>query len=92
MSKLWKELHERAYNFKGTDDIIYLKEFAEKIPRYTRGCKCREFWVTYIRNHPPVFGEKYFEWTVTCHNAVNLKLNKPVINLEDAKKLYAVKK
>jgi Erv1 / Alr family len=92
MSNLWKELHERAYNFKGKDDTVFLKNFATKIPRYTRGCKCREFWLIYVRSHPPIFGkngEGYFKWSIDCHNAVNLKLKKPVISLEDAKKLYS---
>jgi hypothetical protein len=91
MSQLWKELHERAYDFKGTDDLVFLKGFATKIPRYTTGCKCREFWINYVKRNPPVFGDKYFEWTVKCHNAVNTKLGKPVMSLEEAKKIYSKK-
>ena len=90
MAELWKELHERAYNFKGKDDKIFLLEFSKKIPTFTKGCRCREFWLIYVRNHPPVFGEnrEYFNWTVNLHNEVNKKLGKSIISLEEAKKLY----
>jgi len=93
MSELWKELHERAYNFKGKEDLFFLKNFGNKIPRFTSGCKCKEFWIIYVRSHPPIFGDngEYFSWTVEVHNAVNTKLGKPIISLEDAKKIYSKK-
>ena len=90
MSLLWKELHTRALQNKGEDDTPYLTEFSKKIPKYTRGCSCQEFWRIYIRTHPPKFGpnEEYFAWTVECHNAVNKKLNKPTYTIEETKKFY----
>lgn len=51
-----------------TDDTTYLLNFANRIPQYE--CKCRQIW---IKENPPTFGEKYFEWTVKTHNAVNKK-------------------
>jgi hypothetical protein len=91
MSHLWKELHERAWNFKGKEDNTFLAQFGRKIPRFTVGCSCKEFWMTYVRLHPPKFGDngEYFEWTVECHNQVNKKLNKPSITLEQAKAIYS---
>ena len=90
MSDLWKELHTRSLSFKYNDDMKYLLEFGMKIPRYTTGCKCKEFWVKWIRENPPTFN-KYFEWTVKAHNAVNKKLNKPEFTVEEAKKFYTPK-
>lgn len=87
MSELWKELHTRAL-VTLTDDSQYLREFANRIPRYTSGCKCKESWVILSKTFPPVFGDKYFEWTVKIHNEVNKKLHKPEITLEEARKLY----
>jgi len=87
MSELWKELHTRALKFKGINDTIYLLNFAKKIPRYTKGCKCKEFWNTWVRENPPTY-KNYFEWTVKAHNAVNKKLGKPLYSVEEARKFY----
>lgn len=88
MSELWKELHLRTLNFKGKDDTEFLKNFAKKIPRYTKGCACNEHWKKLVKQHPPVFGEKYFEWGCFCHNEVNKRLGKPTYTVEEARKLY----
>lgn len=87
---LWKELHLRALENKGENDLKYLIDFSTRIPRFTSGCKCREFWVSYIKKFPPKFGanQEYFKWTVDCHNAVNKKLGKPIYSLEEARELY----
>jgi len=91
MAELWKELHIRALANKGKNETEYLKEFAEKIPRYTQGCKCREFWVIWIKSNPPRFGTKgeFFEWTVKAHNQVNKKLKKPEYTIQQAKAYYS---
>ena len=78
MSALWNELHKRALSVK-IDDSAYLKQFAKRIPRYTRGCKCNEHWVKYVKANPPTFGEKYFEWTVKAHNNINLLISIPLL-------------
>ena len=88
MTELWKELHNRALKTE-SNDRVYLRQFARRIPRYTTGCKCREFWNQWIKKNPPVYGEKYFEWTVKAHNAVNRKLNKPVYTVEEARAFYS---
>ena len=89
--ELWRELHERALKNSGENDIIYLAQFATKIPRYTTGCKCKEFWNNWVRLNPPVYGKngEFFEWTVKAHNAVNAKLGKPQYTVEQAKAFYS---
>ena len=91
MSELWKELHVKGLKNKGENEKTFLATFASRIPRFTTGCKCREFWSNWIRVHPPTYGEKgeFFEWTVKAHNAVNTKLGKTTISVEEAKKLYS---
>lgn len=89
---LWKELHERAITMNnGENDLPFLYEFAKRIPKYVK-CNCREFWRKYVISNPPRFGThgEYFAWTVECHNAVNQKLGKPIVSLEEAKKLYLI--
>jgi hypothetical protein len=91
-NSLWKELHDRAYFHDGTNDQKFIDDFGKKIPKYMQGCSCNEFWNKWIKQNPPVFAkEKYFEWTVNAHNATNLKLKKPVMSIEDAKKIWASK-
>ena len=91
MTDLWKELHTNAYKYTGTNDSAFLTAFGRKIPRYIKGCSCQEFWNNWVRTNPAVYGpnKEYFAWTVKTHNAVNKKLGKPEMTLEDALKLYA---
>lgn len=92
MSELWKKLHLRSlkYNVHKGSDMGWLRLWATKIHRYNKGCKCREFWMRWIKLNPPNFktNENYFAWTVTAHNAVNKKLKKQIISVDDALKLY----
>ena len=90
-AELWRELHLNALHYKGTDDSTYLTDFGKKIPRYAKGCMCREHWYGWVRLNPAVYIPEgsYFEWTVRSHNNVNIKLGKPVMDVDDAKKLYS---
>jgi len=88
MAELWKELHLRALTTM-TDDKAYIVAFARRIPRFTTGCKCKEFWNLWVRKNPPTYGADYFAWTVSIHNAVNEKLDKPIMSVEEAHKIYS---
>ena len=82
---LWKTLHLRAYNHKGGDDSIFIRDFSNSIPRYMTGCKCSEHWNRWITYNRPRFEPKlYFAWTVKAHNAVNFKLGKKQLTIEEA--------
>ena len=37
------------------------------------GCACRNHWGTYLRDHPPVFGNGWSRWVWSAHNAVNAR-------------------
>ena len=75
-SLLWKELHERAATFVGTEDNAFIRTWGAKIPRSSSGCSCNEFWIQWRNKNPPTFATKelYFDWTVRLHNAVNVIL------------------
>jgi hypothetical protein len=90
MSQLWNELHTRALNFTGKDDSIFIRNWGNRIPRFKKGCKCKEFWTIWSRNNPPTYypADAYFAWTVKAHNAVNTKLGKKTFTVEEARKLY----
>ena len=70
------------------EERLYLHRFGMKIPRYTKGCKCQEFWNNWYKANPPTF-DKYFEWTVKTHNAVNKKLHKAEISVDEARKIFS---
>ena len=89
---LWKELHLRALNFAGDNDIQFLTDFAKKIPRYTSGCKCKEHWMGLVQRNPPKFGkDEYFAWTVNMHNEISKLIGKPTYTVEQSKLFYSKK-
>lgn len=90
---MWKELHLRALNWDfstNKNDLQFLKGFGHRIPKFETGCKCRSFYNKYLKSNPPTFN-KYFEWTVELHNAVNKKLRKPTVSLEAARGIWTTK-
>jgi hypothetical protein len=88
MAHVWKELHNRAIiHPRGQNDTQFLTIWANKIPNFEGGCKCRSFYVLWKARNPPNFSD-YFTWTVNLHNAVNAKLGKPSMTVEVARRLY----
>ena len=88
---MWSELHQHALNHTtGNDDSIWLKQWSTKIPRYTKGCKCNEHWGKWLAFNKPDFSsaEKYFDWSVKAHNAVNIRLGKQELSSLEVKVLY----
>ena len=87
-----KELHHHALHdhVDGKNDMLWITKWSAKLPRFTTGCKCKEHWGIWLRSNPPNFGtrEKYFTWTVKAHNAVNERLKKPTLTVEEARALY----
>lgn len=50
--------------------------------------KCRRHAVKYINSNPVPKDKSMFEWSVNFHNTVNKRLKKPIVSLEDARKMY----
>ena len=87
---LWKELHERALEYEGDNDMAFLLQFSLRIPQFNEKCRCKEDWMKIVRANPPRFGKngEYFAWTVHCHNEVSKRLGKPTYTVEEAKAFY----
>lgn len=53
-------------------------------------CDCREGYQKILEEYPPDFStsEAFFAWSVALHNAVNAKLGKPVITLQEAYSIW----
>ena len=87
---MWTELHKRALEFSQLNlpnDNAWLCVWIAKLPVFSK-CKCNMFWDKWIVANPPTF-DNYFEWTVRTHNAVNQKLGKKQMTIEEATKKWS---
>lgn len=69
-------------------DAAGLAEWEKTIPQYE--CGCRAFYAKYKADNPPDFStpEAFFAWGVALHNAVNRKLGKPELTIEEALSIW----
>ena len=75
----WIELHNGSIvNAEG------LAAWEICIPQY--GCPCKRFYAEWKAANAPDFSspEAFFAWGVALHNAVNAKLGKPEITIDEA--------
>lgn len=78
---LWALWHRRALDWSGGDDTEWIKrEIMARLP----SCSCGNHAASYLAAHPPVWAD-YFAWTVAFHNAVNARLGRPLLALEEAR-------
>lgn len=63
-----------------------LLEFVSMIPIY--GCGCSEFYHQWADRNPPPIGEDPFEWSWRLHNAVNAKLERAAVSLDEAMAIW----
>jgi len=86
--KLWSSLHRFALNWDGRAESMnpFLDLFEASIHCST----CKGFWKQSVETNPPPKGgaEEFFTWTVNLHNAVNRKLEKPEMSVDDARKIH----
>ncbi|MFN5250225.1 MAG: ERV1/ALR-related protein [Bacteroidota bacterium] len=81
--ELWAKLHKGLVTNEAE-----LAEWELLIPQY--GCSCKSFYFEWKLANPPDFSspENLFAWGVRLHNAVNAKLGKPQITLEEAYSIW----
>jgi hypothetical protein len=80
----WKSLHDGS--------ILTPRDLAKweiRIPQY--GCSCKRFYAEWKAANPPDFSspEAFFAWGVALHNAVNAKLGKPEITIDEALSIWS---
>lgn len=78
--ELWSELHTSV-------TVDTLAEWERRIPSF--GCTCRKFYDEWKASNPPR-KDDFFAWTVELHNAVNAKLGKPKITIDEARQIWMV--
>ena len=83
MANPWIALHNGSIrNANG------LADWDLTIPQYE--CNCRRFYADWKAANPPDFSspEAFFAWGVALHNAVNAKLGKPEITIDEALSIW----
>jgi hypothetical protein len=75
---LWAELHARAMAYGGDaeGERAWLDRFTARVP-----CgECRQHWLELVTQTPPDLSDAgaFYRWTVSVHNAVNVRLGKAV--------------
>jgi hypothetical protein len=92
-SRFWAELH--LYGLRADDACIpfgdmryWLDAWLSSLP--FDGCPCEAHLKEWMANNPPTFGE-FFAWGVRLHNAVNERIFKPQISVENARTLWCKK-
>jgi hypothetical protein len=83
--KAWTALH----SYQGDDPkTFFYQVFLPMVPSY--GCSCRKDFDKILEQFPPDFSspETFFHWGVFVHNLVNEKLGKPIMDHDEARKLW----
>ena len=86
--QLWAELHRAPWDVPEADWAEWLAAFALRIP-----CgECRSHWKEVVASlKSPFCGQLgFFKWTVSAHNLVNERLNKPSMTFETAWQMWCV--
>jgi len=77
----WAELHSQQ---NPTEE--WFADWLRRIPG--RSCnRCAKNFEEILQANPPRYDD-FFAWSVEVHNAVNQKLNKPILTLEDAMQIW----
>lgn len=79
----WTSLHE----YQGCNPT-FVRDWEKLIPSY--GCTCRKDYEELKRLHPFDYStpDRFFLSGIALHNAVNRKLGKTEISIEDARKIW----
>jgi len=94
---LWRRFHAFAVEYNPRtiskkDVMQWYRNFANTIPCHS----CQEKYRAILNSGTYRLteevlrsSESLFEWTVTVHNAVNMFLHKPLMSLEEAKRIHS---
>lgn len=69
-----------------SDPVTTMVFLSSVVTRLPLNCGCIAHYATYLTEHPPALDsfDAYRRWTWELHNAVNMRLGKPVVSYEDA--------
>lgn len=90
-SGLWFSIHIMSIHASTAEKYQSVVWFINLLSLTHPCLECRNHMTNYLTTHPlsQVGLKDLFRYTVEFHNAVNKRLNKPLISLEDATNLYS---
>lgn len=84
--RFWAELHLLGLRHRpGKNMTGWLNDWRDSIP--FNGCPCKEHLDEWMVENPPDWN-RFFEWGIDLHNAVNIRIGKPTMDIENAKELW----
>ena len=86
--RFWAELHLFALRHTGGDASEWFNGWKASLP--FNGCPCKEHFDEYLEQNP-VDWNNFFGWTINLHNAVNERIGKPVMFVDDARNYWLEK-
>jgi len=87
-SRYWTELHLFALRHSGKQSAGWFKDWVESLP--FEGCPCQKHLLQFIGDNPPDWAD-FFEWTIELHNAVNIRIGKPLMDPENAREYWSTR-
>lgn len=87
--KIWRWLHSMALGWDGGKEN--LETIISLITNAVPCGECKKHWVQMITEYPPkaTNADELFAESVGWHNKVNVRLGKPEMTVEDARKIYS---
>jgi hypothetical protein len=84
--RFWAELHLLGLRHRSGKNMSgWLNDWRDSIP--FNGCPCKEHLDEWMSENPPDWN-RFFEWGIDLHNAVNMRIGKPTMDVENAKELW----
>ena len=88
--RAWAELHLFALRHeamrRGVSEASWFENWVSDLP--FDGCPCKGHLHEFLAHNPPDW-DKFFAWSVNLHNAVNARIGKLTIGVEQARELWS---
>lgn len=87
---LWNVLHITATSISTSENVSAFKSLLQSLKTLLPCASCRAHFSAYLDAHADLTdGESCMVFVNALHNAVNTRLSKPTVSLEDSKRAYA---
>ncbi len=84
--RFWTELHLLGLRHRSGKNMTgWLNDWRDSLP--FNGCPCKEHLDEWMSENPPDWN-RFFEWGIDLHNAVNMRIGKPTMDVQNAKELW----
>jgi hypothetical protein len=84
-ARFWAELHLYGLRHTGKNSSGWFNDWVSAIP--FDDCPCKKHLKEYLEENPPEWN-RFFDWGVELHNAVNFRIGRPTVDIENAKELW----